>query len=195
MTIEQLYLFNALYLGLFVVIAILTRATLRRIAGAFAGAAVGGVAALAIVALGEEVGWWHMAITWEPYFLAMLEIDFAVGGFIFLITWRIARRFGGRGLAVTLLVAAVLGPVRDYRYMEHFAEWGSYAPGMAPVLAVSAAYVVFGVLGHAVMWLIAGPAGAGRLAHRPWEVAGPGPQLSGGAVQASPDPRARAGPV
>jgi hypothetical protein len=41
-------------------------------------------------------------------------------GFIFLVTWRIARRFGGRGLAVVAFVAAVLGPVRDYRYMATF---------------------------------------------------------------------------
>jgi hypothetical protein len=40
-----------------------------------------------------------MAITWEPYFLTLLLIDFALCAFIYLITWRIARRFGWRGLA------------------------------------------------------------------------------------------------
>ena len=35
---------------------------------------------------------------------------------VHLITWRIARRFGGRGLAVVAFVAAVLGPMRDYGY-------------------------------------------------------------------------------
>jgi hypothetical protein len=27
---------------------------------------------LGMAALGEEAGWWHFAITWEPYFLALL---------------------------------------------------------------------------------------------------------------------------
>jgi len=39
-----------------------------RIAGALVGAAVAGVALLGIVAIGENAGWWYMAITWEPAF-------------------------------------------------------------------------------------------------------------------------------
>lgn len=171
MTTTQLHIFNALYLLFFVVVAVLTRATARRIAGAIAGGAAFGVVALGIIALGEKVGWWHMAITWEPYFLTVLWIDFAVCGFLYLITWRIARRFGWRGLAVVVAVLAVLGPVRDYRYMEQFPEWGAYAPGIAPVLAISATYVLLVVLGHGVMRLVVGPAAADRLARRPWESA------------------------
>src|SRR5260370_20852414 len=148
MTTQQLHLFNAVYLVVFVVVALFTRATARRIVGALAGGAVAGVAALGIIALGEEVGWWRFAIHWEPYFLTLLWIDFALGAFIFLITWRIARRFGWRGLAVVVVVAAVLGPVRDYQYMERFPEWGAYAPGLAPVLAISATYCLLCVVGH-----------------------------------------------
>jgi hypothetical protein len=170
-TKQQLYLFTCLYLFILAVVAILTRATPRRIAGALAGAAVDGVALLGIVAIGESAGWWHMAITWKPYFLTLICIGTIPCGFVFLITWRIARRFGGRGLALFALVAAVLGPVRDYRYMAAFPEWGTYAPGLAPVFAISAAYVILGILGHGTMRLIAGPAAADRLARRPWEPA------------------------
>src|SRR5258708_18105843 len=99
MTTQQLHLFNALYLVVLFVVAVLTRATARRIAGALAGAAVGGVVALGIIAFGEEGGWWHMAITWEPYFLTLLWIDFALCAYIFLVTWGIARRIRPRGLA------------------------------------------------------------------------------------------------
>jgi hypothetical protein len=63
---QQLLCFNGIYLVVLVVVAFLTRATVRRIAGALAGAAAVGVVALGIIALGEAVGWWHMAITWEP---------------------------------------------------------------------------------------------------------------------------------
>ena len=72
MTEQQLHLFNGIGLVVLVVVAVLTRATARRIAGALAGGAAFGVVALGIIALGEQMGWWHMAITWEPYFLTLL---------------------------------------------------------------------------------------------------------------------------
>lgn len=171
MTTQQLHLLNGLALVIFVVVAVLTRPTARRIAGALAGAAVAGVAALGIIALGERVGWWHFVIAWESYFLALLWLNFTLCAYIYLITWRIDRRFGRRGLAVVVAAAAVIGPPRDYWYMNRFPEWGAYAPGFAPVLAISATYVVFVVLGHVVMRLVAGPSGADRLAGRPWDSA------------------------
>ena len=110
-----------------------------------------------------------MVITWEPYFLILMMIDFTLCGFIFLITWRIARRYGWRGLAVVLVVLAVIGPPRDYWYMQRFPEWGAYKPGIAPVLAIAATYVILAVVGHGVMRLISGSSHADRLSHRPWE--------------------------
>jgi hypothetical protein len=169
MTARQLLLFNVMYLLVLAVVAILARATPRRIAGALAGGAAFGVLALGVIGLGERAGLWHMAITWEPYFLALVLIDFALCGFVFLITWRIARRFGGRGLAVFLVVLAIIGPPRDFWYMRQFPEWGSYGPGIAPILAISATYVVGVLVGHGMMRLVAGPAREDRLARRPWE--------------------------
>jgi hypothetical protein len=163
---QQLYLFNCLYLVILITTAVLTRATLRRIAGALGGAAVVGLALLSIIAIGERAGLWHMAITSKPYFLTLLWIDALLCAYVFLITWRIARRFGGRGLALVLFIAAVLGPVRDYAYMARFPEWGSYASGLTPALAVSGAYVFVGIVGHGLMRLVAGPANADPLAHR-----------------------------
>jgi hypothetical protein len=161
MTTTQLHLLNGLYLIILVVVAVLTRATARRIAGALVGGAAAGVLAPGIVALGEKAGWWHMAITWAPYFLTLLRIDFALCAFIFLITWRIARRFGWRALAVVIIAAAVIGPPRDYWYLARFPEWGAYGPGIVPVLAISATYVLLVLLGHGVMRLIAGPGPGG----------------------------------
>ena len=171
MTTQQLYLFSGLAMVITIVVAVLTRATLRRIMGASAGAAVCGPVLLGIVAFGERAGWWHMAIAWEPYFLTLFLINMALCGCVFLITWRIARRFGGRGLAVALCVITILGPLRDHWYMATFPEWGAYGPGFAPVLAISGTYVLLGILGHGLMRLIAGPAAADRLARRPWEQA------------------------
>jgi hypothetical protein len=172
MTTQQLHLFNGLYLVALVAVAVLTRATTRRIAGALAGGTALGVVVLAIIAIGEEFRWWRMTITWEPYFLTLFLIDCVLSGAaLYLITWRIARRFGGRGLLVVVVILAVLGPVRDYQYMARFPEWGAYGPGIAPVLAIAATYVIMVVLGQSVMRLVAGPAREDRLARRPWEAA------------------------
>jgi hypothetical protein len=85
------------------------------------------------------------------------------------------RRFDGWGLAVVAVVAAVIGPIRDKGFVVRFPEWGSFAPGVAPVLAISASYVLAGVVGHGVMRLVAGPAQESPLARRPWETAEPSP--------------------
>lgn len=171
MTEQQLYGFNCLYLVLTAAVAVLTRATPRRIVGALTGAAVCGPVAFGIVAVAERAGWWHVAITWKPYFLVLLWVNVVLWAFVFLLTWRVARRFGGRGLAVLLVTSAVLGPFRDSWFMARFPGWGSYAPGIAPMLAISAAYVLLGSLGHGTMRLVAGPAAADRLARWPWESA------------------------
>jgi len=168
MTEQQLYFFGALALTISIAAAILTRATLRRIAGAFAGAGTAGVVLLGIVAWGESARVWHMAIDGRPYMLALLFINLAFCAYAFLITWRIGRRFGWRGLAVVGVGAAIIGPPRDYWYMSRFPEWGYYAPGFGPVLAISVTYVILIVVGHGVMWLVAGPARNDPLARRPW---------------------------
>ena len=168
MTVRQLYLFGCLYLLMLIATAVLTRATVRRIAGALAGAAVGGVAALGIVEAGEHAGWWHMAILWEPYFLALLWANLVLCAYALLIPWRIARRFGVRGLAAVALAGAILGPPRDYWYMRHFPEWGSYGRGLAPIFAISVTYFVLLFVGQGIMRLVSGPAGEDPLAGRLW---------------------------
>ena len=167
MTTGQLHLFNAVYLTVFVVVAVLTRATLRRAIGALAGGTAAGAVALVAIALGEYAGWWHMAIRWTPYFVMLLWLDFALSAFALLITWRIARHFGRRGLATAVILAAIVGPPRDYWYMSRFPEWGAYAPGVVPVVAISATYVVVLLVGHGVMRLVAGPSRSDNLARRP----------------------------
>ena len=168
-TLQQLHIFNALYLILLVVVVILTRASLRRIVGAIGGTFAAGAAGIVVIIICERVGWWNFTMHWEPYYLFQLGISVALGTFVFLLTWRLARRFGGRGLAIALLLAALLGPFRDSAYMAMFPEWGYYSPGIAPMLAISVACVVIGVVGHGMMRVISGPATADPLARRLWK--------------------------
>lgn len=173
MTTQQLHLFNCLYVVILAVISVLTRATPRRIAGALTGSTACGTVAVFTLASGVIHRWWHIVMRSDPYFLTLLWIDFALCGYVFLLTWRITRRFGWLGLATVLLVSAVIGPARDYSYLAMFPKWGSHAPGLAPVLGISGAYVFLLILGHGVMRVIAGPSTADRLAHRPWEAIKP----------------------
>jgi hypothetical protein len=171
MSFQQLCLFTSLYLSALVIAALFTRPTVRRIVATVAGAAVVGAVALGADAVGERLGWWRMAI-WEPRLLPLVYIGFVVSiAPIYLVTWRVARKFGLLGLSVVVVVLAVIGPPRDYAYMARFPEWGSYGPGIAPVLAIAAIYASLVPLGHVVMRLVAGPADADPLAHRPWESA------------------------
>ena len=164
MTITQLHLFNAAYLVALIVIAVLTRATARRIVGALAGGLALGLLTPIVIAVGERLDLLQLRIEWQPYFLTLLVLDLALCGWVLLLVWRIVRRFGSRSLVAILIVGAFLGPPRDYWYMAHFPEWGTYAPGHAPVLAISATYVLLIFLGHGVMRLIAGPSCSDKLA-------------------------------
>ena len=147
MTTLQLYLFNGLYLAALVIVAFFTRATARRIAGALTGAVIFSAVALGADALGEKLGWWRMAI-WVPRILPHVYLDFVVSATpIYLVTWRIARKFGWRGLAVVVALLTVIGPPRDYAYMARFPEWGSYGPGVVPVLAIAGIYAILVPLG------------------------------------------------
>jgi hypothetical protein len=61
-------------------------------------------------------------------------------------------------------IVGVIGPPRDYWYAATFPKWMVFAPGVAPILADSAAYILIVVVGHAVMRLVAGDAREDRLA-------------------------------
>ena len=158
MRTSQLGLVTGLYLAAFVGVAYLTRAKVLRLAGALCGGGVFGVVALLAVALGERQGWWPVPNAGSLHFQLLLWLGIAASCTpVYLITWRVARRFGGRGLAV-LAVAAVIGPLRDYRVATMIPDWIAFSPGLARVLAVATIYALLVIVGHAVMRIVSGPA-------------------------------------
>jgi len=148
-------------------VAYLTRAKVRRIEGALAGGAVFGVVALLAVALGEARSWWQVPETNSWHFRLLLWLGVVVSCVpVYLVTWRVGRRFGGRGLAVCVLAAAIIGPLRDYCFAATFPAWMVFSAGIAPVLAAATIYALLVVVGYAVMRLVAGPAQGDSLARR-----------------------------
>jgi hypothetical protein len=164
MTTSQLILMTSLYLAAFVGVVYLSRAKLPRIAGALCGGAVFGVVALLTVALGETQGWWRVPKAGSSHFQLLLWVGIAVSCTpVYLISWRVTRRFGRRGLAVLAAAAAVIGPLRDYRVAAMFPNWIAFSPGLAPGLAVATIYALLVVVGHAIMRIVSGPANGDSL--------------------------------
>jgi hypothetical protein len=139
-------------------VAYFTRANVRRILAAMAAGAVFGALGLAGVVLGESQGWWRIPQAGVPHFYLLLWLGLAVSCVpTYLVLWRIVRRFGGRGLAVCVVVVTIIGPPRDYWIVAMFPRWMTFAPGIAPVIADATIYALLIIVGHVVMRLIAGP--------------------------------------
>lgn len=168
MSTRQLVWIAGAYFVEFVALATFTRATARRVLGALAGGAVVGPSVIVVIALGETIGWWRVPLAFAPGFLTLFYIGTAIScSPIYLVTWRVARRFGRQGLAVCLTAVAVIDPPRDYLIAATFPEWMVFAPGVAPILADAATYVGIVALGHAVMRFVSGPARDDKLARLP----------------------------
>jgi hypothetical protein len=163
MTIRQIIIVTCAYMVALVAVIYFTRATSRRVVGALAGGVVVGFMGMGAIVCGNTLGLWRVPIFWTPYFLALFYLGLSISVTpIYLVTWRVARRFGWRGLAVCLVIVAIIGPPRDYLYAAKFPEWMVFAPGIAPILADAATYVGIVAIGHAVMRMVAGPARGDR---------------------------------
>ena len=165
MTILQLIIVSCAYLVALVVVVYFTRATARRILGAFAGGAAVGIFGMGAIVVGNTLELWRVPIFWnQPYFLTLFYLALTISVMpIYLVTWRLARRFGWRGLVVFTVIVAIIGPPRDYLYAAKYPAWMVFAPGVAPIIADGLAYVGIVLIGHAVMRLVAGDSRADRL--------------------------------
>lgn len=164
MTILQMIIVTFAYMVALATAVYFTRPTLRRVMGALAGGAAVGVFGMGAVVLGNTLELWRVPISWTPIFVSLFYLGLAISvSPIYLVTWRVARRFGWRGLAVFIGAVAIIGPPRDYMYAAMFPEWMVFAPGIAPVIADAVAYIGIVVVGHAVMSLVAGPSSEDRL--------------------------------
>ena len=165
MTARMIIGFTIGYGVALIVVLYFTRARTRRAIGALVGGGVAALVFLGALVLGVAVGWWRVSLPSTPGVRALFSIGTAVSlAPIYPVTWRVARRFGSRGLAVCVLGAAIIGPPRDYMIAALHPEWMVFASGFVPVLAVSVIYAGFVAVGHVSMWLVAGPARADPLA-------------------------------
>lgn len=159
MTTLQIILFTCGYLVALAAAVYFTRPSPRRALGALAGGAAAGCLGMGAIVWGQTVRVWRVPLPSTPGGLLLFYLGLAISlSPIYLITWRVARKFGRRGLTVCLIIVGVIGPPRDYLYAAIHPEWMVFAKGVAPILADAAAYLAMVAVGHAVMWLVAGSA-------------------------------------
>lgn len=164
---EGQILTTTLYLCGFIALSYITGARRLRIAGAVAGGAVAGIVALVALYIGEDQDWWRVPNSGLAHFRTLFWLSFAVScAPIYLIVWRVVRRFGGRGLTLCAGLAAVIGPSRDYIFAVAFPAWIVFSPGVLPAIAAAIVYVLLMVVGYAAMRAVAGPATRDELARR-----------------------------
>jgi len=164
MTTVQLIVVTLAYLILLGVVVYFTRARPRRVLGALVGGAAAGCFGLGTISLVNGLGLWRVPIATTRLFLLLFYVGLSISLMpIYLVTWRLARRFGWRGLAVFMVIVLIIGPPRDYMYATMFPKWMVFSPGVTPILADAVAYFGIVVIGHAAMRLVAGPAGEDRL--------------------------------
>lgn len=172
MTTRDIIIWTCAYLIELGAVIYFTRATGRRVVAALVGGAAAGLLGMGFVALGESMSWWHIPFASTRSFLPLFYVGLAISLTpIYLVTWRLARRFGWRGPAVFIGIVGIIGPPRDYLIAATFPKWMVFAPGVAPILADAAAYVGMVAVGHAVMRFIAGPASKDQLARTRTEAA------------------------
>jgi len=165
MTLQEMLVMTGAYAVALVAAAYFTRATAPRIRGAMAGAAAAACVGLGMIVQGEAHGWWKLPHVPSWWFLPLMWFGLAVSlAPLYLVSWRVARRFGSRGLMVALGAVTLLGAPRDYLYAAKRPQWMVFSWGVAPFLADAATYWALMVVGHAVMRWVAGPAAADRLA-------------------------------
>src|SRR5258705_12162027 len=114
MTTQEIILWSCAYLIELGAVVYFTRATVLRVVGALVGGAAAGFLALSAIALCEALGWWRIPFASTPYFLPLFYLGLSISLTpIYLVTWRVARRFGWRGLAVCPCIVAAVGAARE----------------------------------------------------------------------------------
>jgi hypothetical protein len=164
MTPLEIFVMSCAYAIALAVTIYLTRAPSRRVMAAMAGGAVAACLGLGAMVSGQALGMWWISLPSTPSVWALFYLGLAISlSPLYLITWRVARRFGWRGLTICLAAAGVIGPPRDYLYTAVYPEWMTFGRGVTPVVADAATYVCLLALGHAVMRSVCGPSDGSAL--------------------------------
>ena len=162
----ELVAYTYLVLALLVGAAYVSRAQTVRVAGSIVG---GAIFSTFVTVVPISMGW-RRFVPMEHSVQALwllCAICIPFGAILALASWRIARRFGWRGLAAFVIVASIGAPIREQLYLST-AHLMVVAPGAVPKIAYTLSWACALLLSHSIMRLIAGRAVDDRLARRRW---------------------------
>jgi len=111
MTSRQIIWTTCVYAVAFIFVVYFTQAGPRRVGGALFGGGIAALLLVEIIALGEVIGWWHWQFKFasNAWFPVLLCVCCAVScAPVYLITWRVGRRFSWWGLMVVLEALVLL---------------------------------------------------------------------------------------
>jgi hypothetical protein len=148
-------------LAVFCVVALVTRAGARRVAGAVCSALVFTALSARIDNLAARQGWWlypSCVSPSHPPLAVYLGQALLFVGTIALIGWRVQRRFGTRGVVMLAAVVCSLGLVRDLSVAAALPGVIRFGPMPAAALADVGAWAVVVLIAIAVSRLIGGAA-------------------------------------
>jgi len=156
---------------IFTLCAYFTRANVRRIVGALAGAVAYGALNYTWDRVAIPLGWWSYP-AWlgtgrAP--LTLYVLAGIVGGACGLVGWRIMRPWGWKGLVGFLLFWAAYAVVHDYGGSKAFSssQLMVFGPGLTPIVADMLWFVTGNAASLLAIRLVGGPAGADSLARMP----------------------------
>ena len=156
---QILVLASCIYVSILAAAIYFSRAGARRIAGALAGGLAVAILGLGVEALAHKQGWWRYTsddTSVGP--VAMYPLLVAIFAFLALVGWRIVRRFGMRGLALSLGVLAVVGTLRDYFVAGKLMNIIVFTPGVAMAMIDGVLWAGLTAVAIGVMRLVSGPA-------------------------------------
>src|SRR5262249_25113634 len=155
------------YLAGLAVVTYFTRAPQRRFLGALAGGVGGAVVGVWGEGPFQTLGVLCFPSPRQPYGpLFMYSLIVLMSAADSLIGWRVMRRFGWRGQVVFVAALMVLGTLRDYLVAGQALGFIALAPGIMTMIVDAVCWAGLTALAQGVMWLVAGPALADRLARR-----------------------------
>ena len=163
-------LFQIAYLAantiFFSAVALVTRATARRAAGALCSTLVFAAMSGPLDLLGRRAGWWIFPSCDNPPhppLAVYVGQALACVGCVALVGWRVQRRFGARGVTAFAALVCGLGLVRDFSLAAVFPMLIRFGPMPASAIADLGAWALVVLVAFSVMRLVSGPVRADAL--------------------------------
>ena len=169
----QFALLLCVSLAAFGVVGFLVRANRRRLIASLAGGVVYALTNLVRLKTAYAMGWWQTVFAENPDPYSVFPVSILIpilvlsGAWALLLSWRILLHFGWGAHALYVVAWATTTVIQSRLWYGEFQRVMVIAGGTVSLVAETAFVAAGLVLGHALMYFIAGPARKDSLARIP----------------------------